>query len=588
MSKPLFSVCLIARNEAKTVPRLIKSLAEFTQRGGQIILVDTGSTDDTAQIARDLGCFVEEVGDRFRIFPTNEQVDAINARFVVDDEEPVLKYGESLFDFTNARNYAASLAPTDWIAMPDCDEIFTVFDIDRINEAICTPGVNQLEYNFVFAHDQFGKPSVKFRHSKFYDRKDLVWKGVVHEVLSGNSNRKFLDEDVIYLEHFQNHETNRTGYLRGLALDCFLNQDNDRNSHYLARDLMWSGRYKSAIKEFKRHVAFNRWPAEAGQSMIFIGDCYKTLGDEAEAADWYHRAFLKESARREALTRLCQMYFEKNDYQKVACYAKAALEIPLQHFYANRMEDYEDRPHRYLYWALWYLGRQQEAKEHFDKAFSYKPLSSLYLREYQFFYDLPKVSILIPHLENESDTIRKEGLEKCVKSIENLNYPKNLVETIIDDDKTKTVPQKVKDMLEKATGQVIVYAANDTEFTPDSLIIAVIESKEKGLIAFNTGEVSPDRGNECEHFLIRKDLIAKLDNQEIFCTEFNHVGVDNYLRAQTEKLGEYKRSENAVMIHNHFTRGAVMDDVYKRAWNEEKVIKDRELLARKLSELDKV
>src|SRR6267142_1639782 len=71
-----------------------------------------------------------------------------------------------------------------------------------------------------------------------------------------------LPESQIKLEHWQNQETNRSGYLTGLALDCFLNPDNDRNSHYFARDLMWSGRYRSAIREFDRHIAMNKWEAE--------------------------------------------------------------------------------------------------------------------------------------------------------------------------------------------------------------------------------------------------------------------------------------------------------------------------------------
>ena len=44
-----FSIVLIAKNESKTLPRLIGSLSEFQKRGGNILLLDTGSTDDTAQ-----------------------------------------------------------------------------------------------------------------------------------------------------------------------------------------------------------------------------------------------------------------------------------------------------------------------------------------------------------------------------------------------------------------------------------------------------------------------------------------------------------------------------------------------------------
>jgi glycosyltransferase involved in cell wall biosynthesis len=53
-----WSVALIAKNEAKTLPRLMLSLHEFRERGGEIILVDTGSEDGTPIVAREYGCIV--------------------------------------------------------------------------------------------------------------------------------------------------------------------------------------------------------------------------------------------------------------------------------------------------------------------------------------------------------------------------------------------------------------------------------------------------------------------------------------------------------------------------------------------------
>ena len=42
-----FSVCLIARNEAPNLWRIHNSLKEFQTREGEIVLIDTGSTDGT-------------------------------------------------------------------------------------------------------------------------------------------------------------------------------------------------------------------------------------------------------------------------------------------------------------------------------------------------------------------------------------------------------------------------------------------------------------------------------------------------------------------------------------------------------------
>lgn len=181
--KPKFSIVLIARNEEKTLPRLLKSLAEFMGLGGEVVLLDTGSTDATVAVAMLAGCRVEEVGDRFRKTISQRVAHQINDQFVAHGEPDVVTAGATYFDYASARNYAASLASNDWIFSPDADEILTAFNLDAINEAISDPEVDRLEYDFVYCHDQYGKPAIAFMHSKMYNRTKLIWRGIIHECL---------------------------------------------------------------------------------------------------------------------------------------------------------------------------------------------------------------------------------------------------------------------------------------------------------------------------------------------------------------------------------------------------------------------
>lgn len=191
---------------------------------------------------------------------------------------------------------------------------------------------------------------------------------------------------------------------------------------------------------------------------------------------------------------------------------------------------------------------------------------------------LPTVSIIIPQLG------RPEGLMRCLGSIDALYYPKHLVEVLIEEGED-SVPIKVKRAFEKSKGEVIVYASNDIEFTPESLYIAILESRatKKGLAAFNTGELLPDLGNICEHFLIRRSLVELLENKEIFSIEFHHVGVDNWLWEQAKRLGEETRCEEAIVHHYHFSKGAPNDEVYEKGWKNAEM--DRKLLKTKLETL---
>lgn len=380
-----FSVALIARNEAKSLPGLVASLSEFQNRGGEIVLVDTGSTDDTVKVAKSLGCKVFEEGNRFQMTLTKDIADQLNARFVIDNEEKIVQPGDTLFKYCEARNYAATVASNNVVAMPDCDEAYTSLNLDEIEKAISS-GVEQFEYQFVFSHDANGKPAIQFRHCKFYDRRKLHWVGMVHEVLQGDAKRAYLDESIIKLEHWQAPQTHRSRYLAGLSLDCFLDPKNDRNSHYLGRELVWTGRPKSAIKELIRHTTLGGWLAESAQSMIFIGDAYLNLGNEDLAAEWYNKAFITDGSRREALMRLAQLSFRKDDPQKTACYCAAAFEIPWSDFYANHMANYTYEPHELMYWAAWYLGDRNKSKIHYDLAVSYFPNNPKYIHDRQFYY----------------------------------------------------------------------------------------------------------------------------------------------------------------------------------------------------------
>ncbi len=426
------------------------------------------------------------------------------------------------------------MARNDFIFWYDADEVSEVMDIEKINKEI-ENGIQQAEYNFTFAYNDKGEEVIKFIQCKAYDKRIVKWTGIIHEVVTSEqpTKRVFLNEYIYKIGHHQNQETGRHRYLTGLAVDCFNNPNNDRHSHYLARELFWSGRPKSALKEFKRHVAMNRWPSERAESLIFMARICGTF-NAAEQIRYYNEAFYTDPTRNTALVEMAQFYLFNRQYNAAMAYAKASLEFKPSGFYGENLENYYNIPNDII----------SRCK-------------------------LPEISIIIPQLG------REESLKRCLDSIERLDYPKDKIEVLIEEG-DETVPIKVAKLLSRSKYNNIVFASNDIEFTPSSLRKAVNILYTHGLVAFNTGELLPDKGNICEHFIIKKELVDRLGG-EIFDTRFHHVGVDNLLWYKASKLGEAIRCEDAVVHHYHFSKGkSAFDEVYERGWA--KVKEDRELL----------
>lgn len=578
MSKPLFSIVLIAKNEENTLPKCLESLKEFRERGGEIVVGDTGSTDRTKEIALSYGCVVFGIDAMIDVSP--EVCDKINEKFVHKTETNIMdSNGERIFDFSYARNKTTWWASNDFIISLDCDEAYTAFDIDEVNRVI-SEGADQLEYTFVYAHNPDGTPSMQFKQSKAFNRKKLEWRGIIHEVLQsiseGDTKKVTMPENVVKLEHWQEPGKETRGrYIIGLAYDCYNDLNNDRHSHYLARELMWAGKYRSAYMEFNRHISMNRWHVEKAQSYIYLADCAQYLGESEMCTYYYLEAFTIDSERRESLIKLAQLYLSKFNYQAAICFAKAAQEIKLNDCYMNHTAHYEDEPYRILYLSYGYLGKVKEAYNAIQMALYFKPDDTAYLNHLRYYTQLPTISVIIPHVEGT----RAEGLDRCIKSIGTQNYPQELIDIKIVEG-SDTVPVKVAKGVADTKGYYIVYAADDVEFSQDAFVKAV--QARYALVAFNEGNILPDGGNQCTHFMIKRDFIARIGG-EIFDTRFHHVGVDNLLWKKAKDLSAAYFHPTATIVHKHFSKGYAMDEVYEKGWSN--VEQDRKLLAEELQKL---
>lgn len=144
------SLCMIVKNEEKILARCLDSMAGLMD---EIIIVDTGSTDATKEIA---ARYTDKVYDFTWVY-----------------------------DFAAARNFAFSLASMEYIYSADADEV-----LDQKNQAAflrlketLLPEIdivqmyyaNQLSFGTIYNYDRELRPKL------FKRLRTFVWQGAIHE-----------------------------------------------------------------------------------------------------------------------------------------------------------------------------------------------------------------------------------------------------------------------------------------------------------------------------------------------------------------------------------------------------------------------
>lgn len=162
------SVCMIVKNEAKNI---VQAISDALLVGDEVIVVDTGSTDETKQIAREYGA---------RVFDF-----------------------EWCNDFSAARNYSIDQAKYDWVMWMDADDRIPVESAKKIIELKAKPldsiygfklhNVNPIESRFTTDQDFL-------QGRMFPNRPDVRFEKILHEQVTPsalNAGLKLVQVDVV-------------------------------------------------------------------------------------------------------------------------------------------------------------------------------------------------------------------------------------------------------------------------------------------------------------------------------------------------------------------------------------------------------
>ncbi|MBC8060827.1 MAG: glycosyltransferase family 2 protein [Clostridiaceae bacterium] len=347
------SLCMIVKNEEDVIARCLDTIKDIVD---EIIIVDTGSTDNTKEISR---VFTDEIYEF-------EWVD----------------------DFSVARNFAFSKATKDYIMWLDADDV--LLDEDRLKLGELkktldkTVDVVMMKYNVGF--DANGKVTLSYYRERLLRRlNNYKWREPVHEHLELWG--KIINSDICIThkkEHVNIVSRNLTIYEKLINRGKTLST---RGLYYYARELYYNEKYEEAIKFFNKFLNTEEGWLEDNISACFdLSMCYNHINDKKSMLRSLLKSFEYDTPRGEICCQLGYYYFNLADYNRAIFWYKTATELKeLVDSWGFISRDYWNFiPCIQLCVCYYKLGNIKEAIRYNNKASEYKPndVSVEYNRDY--------------------------------------------------------------------------------------------------------------------------------------------------------------------------------------------------------------
>jgi len=345
------SLCMIVKNEESVLSRCLSSISNIVD---EIVIVDTGSTDNTKKIAK--------------------------------------KFTDSIFDFkwiddfSAARNYAFSKATKDYILWLDADDIITKENAKKLLELkkSLTTNVDAVAMKYHLTFDEDGNPSFSSVRNRIVKRsRNFKWFGFVHEYLEVYGEIIQSDAAIIHQKDKEYSDRNLKIYEKSISSGKPLSP---RDKYYYANECLDHKKYDTAIEWYRNFLDEGEgWYEDNIQACGKMADCYLNLDLNEEAISSCLRSFSYDSPRGENCCRLGYIYLQQGDYARAISWYKIAtlIDLPVNSPFINQV-CYTWLPHLQLCLCYSRLGDQLTAKKHNDIAASYAPSnpSVIYNQEY--------------------------------------------------------------------------------------------------------------------------------------------------------------------------------------------------------------
>lgn len=290
-------LCMIVKNESEVLARVLDVAQKFAD---EIVVVDTGSTDGTADIA--------------------------------------LKYTDKVYsfewrdDFAAARNFALSKIKSDYWMWLDADDVVPTETAKAVAKFMrgADGSVDAVMLPYVLGTDGNGKPTFSyFRERIIKNTPSMRRQGRVHEAVAVRGNVVRLPYRIMHAKPegrssgTRNLDIYRKMIDEGVKLEA-------RELYYFARELYYNGFISDAAERFSEFIALpDGFAVNKADACLMLSRCRQKSGDLRGALDAAFSGFAFGLPTGEACCEIGSLFFTLKDYRASAYwYERAARAKP--------------------------------------------------------------------------------------------------------------------------------------------------------------------------------------------------------------------------------------------------------------------
>ncbi len=336
------SVCMIVKNEEKVLGRLLFQAKKFAD---EIIVVDTGSTDNTKKIAAG---FTDDIYD-----------------FEWRD------------DFSAARNFSFDKATCQYIMWLDADDVISddnVKKIQKLKEKDLDVDVFMMKYQVAF--DEKDSPTFEYYRERIVKNlPSLRWGGFVHEAIAMRGKVEYFDIAIQHrkVEHLRDVSRNLRIYEKHLANGEKLDS---RGLFYYSRELYFNNRIDDAIVYFSNFLKEkDTYLPNKIDAHLMLSKCYVLKNDLVKAREILIDSMKIANANAEICCALGEIYEKQNDFYSSIfwneCATKCQMELKSGGFIQRDFYDFI--PFLKLCCLYYKIGDFEKFKFFHEKAKALKP-----------------------------------------------------------------------------------------------------------------------------------------------------------------------------------------------------------------------